>query len=407
LAIVLFVAPTASARQHPPGHVTPNKLTINVTQNPILTGDAVTLYGQLNVANKANRVVVLWHRLPNQRYFTRVQKVRTDAAGFWKIDRAENVVITNRSWFVTVARLRSRTIHERVQARVTLSGPSGVLLTGPAHKVTFTGHVDPNHRGERVYLQRQDSGNGDRWTTIDHTRLDHLSDYKIRHTFRNPGSASLRVLFKGDRRNIRSVSSSISVEIQQAQNPKLTLSPSAYSIDYGGSVTLSGVLAGPDNATKTVTLLSRQANQQFHQIATTTTDANGAYSFPLSPAHNALYRSEAAGKKSAQVAVGVHDVVTINPAGPVNSTAGDTVTFTGTVSPDKTGHTIELQKVGQDGKYHTIRESRVQSGSTYRFVHRLGSPGTKVFRVLITGGPYNQRGVSSSVTVNVAPKQQP
>jgi hypothetical protein len=407
LAMALFVAPAGA--KNPPHNQTPHRLTINVTQNPITTGDAVTLYGQLqNVTDKSDRTVVLWHRLPGQSRFTRVQTVRTDAAGFWKIDRAENVVITNRSWFVTVGKLRSRTIAEKVRATVTLDGPSGVLLTGPKHAVTFTGHVAPNNGGRKVYLQRQDSGNGDRWVTIDSARLNKLSDYTIKHTFRDPGSASLRVVFKGDRRNIRGESSSISVEIQQAQNPNLTLNPTAYSIAYGASVTLSGKLAGDTTGGKTVTLYSKQHGQkQLTAVSTTTTGSDGTYSFTLAPARNAIYQTRVGDKpRSAQVAVGVRDVVTINQSATA-STVGDPVTFTGTVSPDKQGHTIELQKAGKDGKFHTVQTSRVHSGSTYSFTRRFGAPGEKKLRVLITGGPYNQRGVSDTVTVKVAPKQLP
>ncbi len=43
------------------------------------------------------------------------------------------------------------------------------------------------------------------------------------------------------------------------------------------------------------------------------------------------------------------------------------------------------------------------SGSTYRIVHRFGSEGAKTFRVVVPGGPVNQRGVSDSVSLTVSP----
>lgn len=405
LAILAIVGPSAASAK--PGHPAPGKLTITVTQNPITTGDAVTLYGQLqNVTDISDRTVTLYHRLPGQRHFSRVQQVKTNDAGFWKIDRADGVVVTNRSWFVTVNHLRSQTINERVHATVTLSGPSGVLLTGPKHRVTFTGHVAPNNAGRRVYLQRQDGDAGDRWHTIDSARLNRSSDYTIKHWFKFPGTASLRVVFRGDRRNIRGESDELDVEIQQTQNPALTLTPSPYSIKFGESSTLSGTLAGDTTGGKTVTLYGRQANQKLTELATTTTAADGSYSFTRTPAHNAIYQVRADNKNSALAVIGVHDVVTINQS-TTSTTVGEQVTFTGAVTPDKQGHIVELQKLGENGRYHTVQVSRVRSGSTYSLTRRFGAPGEKKIRVLVPGGRFNQRGVSDTVTVSVAPKQLP
>ncbi len=50
---------------------------------------------------------------------------------------------------------------------------------------------------------------------------------------------------------------------------------------------------------------------------------------------------------------GVQDVVTMTSSSPT-STVGGHVTFTGSVSPDKAGHVIYLQKLGKDGDWHTV-----------------------------------------------------
>ncbi len=398
--LALALAPSASFARH----VTPHKLTINVTKNPIDANDALDIYGKLTVPNSANRTVVLYHRLPNQSRFTRVQRVQTDSAGLYVIHRVSGVVDTNRSWFVTAGRLRSRTVHERVRALITLNGPTGpVFLTGPRHAVTFTGHVTPNHSGERVFLQRQFGPDGSRWVTIDSGRIGRNSNYAIRHTFRVPdvGSSSLRVLFRGDRRNIRSVSPEREVTITQAQNPNLTLAPSAYSVKFGESVTLSGTVKGAP-AGQTVTIRGRTSGGKFMEVASAKTDANGNYSVTLTPAHNTVYSAVSGGKHSAQTFVGVRDVVTVNVS-PGPYTVGGTATFTGSVSPSKVGHVVELQKREADGDFRTIQVSRVGSGSTYRIVHRFGSDGSKTFRIVVPGGPVNERGVSDSVSLTVSP----
>jgi len=277
-----------------------------------------------------------------------------------------------------------------------------VFLTGPRHAVTFTGHVTPNHAGERVFLQRQFGSDGNRWATIDSGRIGRNSNYGIRHTFRvaDTGSSSLRVVFRGDRRNIRSVSPERDVTITQAQNPNLTLAPSAYSVKFGDSVTLSGTVKGAPTG-QTVTLRSRTSGGKFHDVASTTTDASGKYSFSRAPVRNAVYSATSGAKHSAQTFVGVRDVVTVNVS-PGPYTVGGTATFSGSVSPAKVGHVVELQKLDKDGDYRTIQVSRVGSGSTYNIVHRFGSDGSKRFRIVVPGGPVNERGVSDSVSLTVS-----
>jgi hypothetical protein len=402
LAILAIVGPAAASAK--PGYKAPNKLTINTTQNPIPTGDAVTLYGQLqNVSDVSDRTVTLYHRLPNQRHFTRVQTVKTNAAGFWQIDRAEGVVRTNRAWFVTVNHLRSRTIVERVHATVTLNGPSAALTN---ERVVFAGHVSPaKHRGDRVVLQRQVGDDGDDYATIKSVRIGSGSNYTIPVRFKTPGTRTLRVVFKGDRFNIRGESNPVSIDVSQRQNENETLSASKDPITFGESVTLSGVVKGAAAGTQVV-LRGHTYKQAYSQLAATTTDAGGAYSFTVSPTHNTVYQTKSEGRTSAQVFEGVRDAVTIT-ASSTTSKVGESVTFIGFVAPDKAGHVVYLQKKGDDGDFHTVNVSRVKTGSSYSLTHRFGSPGTKVFRVLVPGGPYNHRGISPTATVTVDPRTQP
>lgn len=55
---------------------------------------------------------------------------------------------------------------------------------------------------------------------------------------------------------------------------------------------------------------------------------------------------------------------------------GQTVTFTGTVLPDKAGQVIYLQKLGKDGDFHTVEIGFVRGGSMFQFRYTIGSPGT-------------------------------
>ena len=206
---------------------------------------------------------------------------------------------------------------------------------------------------------------------------------------------------KATRRNIASVSDVLSYEISQAQNPALTLNSSADPITVGQSTTLSGTLQ--NGGGQTVNLLAKTRGGQFTQVATTVADSNGNYSFVQVPLHSTLYQAQGGGKQSAQLFEGVKFLLTASEA-PSTVNAGDQVTFSGTVSPDATGHVIYLQRQNPSGNgFHTVQAANVGTGSVYSISRRLFVPGTKVFRVLIPGGPMNQGAASQTFTVNVNP----
>jgi hypothetical protein len=77
------------------------------------------------------------------------------------------------------------------------------------------------------------------------------------------------------------------------------------------------------------------------------------------------------------------------------------VVFTGTVTPDKSGHVIYLQKLGSDNDWHNVEVRVVRSDASFRFGWTFGSAGSKQFRARIPGGPYNLGGASQAVTIGV------
>lgn len=408
LGCLLALAPAAAqARRHPSPNGRHN-ISIAVSDNPVVTGDQLAIFGRLNGPNNAHRVVVLWHRINPRRFFTPIQRTRTDAHGFYAFLRQHGVVNTNRNWYVKSLGARSRTVHERVFSLVTLNGPAdgSNLETGPAHKVTFSGTVSPHTAGDAVILQRQNATSGKGWHRIDRTHVRRGGRFSFRHTFRVPGDANVRVLVRATRRNKASVSDVLSYEISQAQNPALTLRSSANPLTVGQSTALSGTLQG--GAGQAVNLFARTVGGRFTQVATTVADSSGNYSFVQVPLHSTLYRAQGGGKRSAQLFEGVRFLLTASES-PSTVDSGQSVTFSGTVSPDATGHVIYLQRQNAGGHgFHTVKVQNVAAGSVYSITRRLFVPGTKVFRVRIPGGPRNQ-GVASqtfTVTVNPASPQQ-
>ena len=400
MCMLLLLPAAAQARRHssPNGR---HNISITVSDNPVVAGDQLVIFGRLKGPNNGHRVVTLWHRINPRPKFTPVQQTTTDGQGFYAFFRSQGVVNSNRNWYVRSLGARSRTVHERVFSLVTLSGPAdgSNLLTGPAHKVTFTGTVAPFTAGDQVVLQRQSSDKGKGWHTIDRGRVQPGGSFSITHTFRVPGDADIRVLVKGTRRNIASASNVLSYQISQAQNPNLTLNPSADPITVGQSVMLTGTLAGGGG--QTVTLFAKTHGQQLAQVGQTTADPSGNYTFTQTPLHNTIYQVKGGGKSSAQLFEGVKDLLTASET-PSTVAAGQSVTFSGTVAPDKTGHVIYIQRQNPDGNgFHTVQVGTVGPGSVYSISRRLFAPGTKVFRVLIPGGPLNQGAASQPFTVTV------
>jgi hypothetical protein len=398
LAVVLPVG--AQARTHQIG--------IQAIPNPIDAGDPMVIVGHLSGPGNANQQVNLFHHLPNQFGFSFVQSVRTDSHGNYLITRNPGVVTTNRAWFVRSDGAQSRTVHEGVRALVTLNASTTTAKSN--QPVVFTGHVTPNHAGDRVFLQRQVGDDDDDWRNIAGAsgRLDGQSNFRIERRFRVPDvdGLTVRAVIRRDRRNLAGASKPVDVTVQQNQNPKFTLNASQDPISVGQSVTLSGILAGPNNANRTVVLYGHEHNQGYHVVTTAATDASGNYSFAAqSPVHTTVYQARTAtgNRRSAQVFEAVRDVIPAVSVTPSSPAVGQVVSIKGTVSPDKTGHFIELQRVGRDGDYHTIKVVRVGVGSSFEFLVRFSVPGTKRLRVHINGGPFNWGANSPPFNVVVSP----
>jgi hypothetical protein len=384
-------------------------LTINAIPNPIDSGEGVFIYGHLNVPPVGGQRIILYHHLAGSgRGYTRIGETTTDSHGFYEFTRAEDVVTTNRSWFVRdagVHQIHSRTVFERVAALVSLSASTSSAVTG--QPVVLTGHVDPSHAGERVVLQ-QETASGE-WRNVTTDRLDGASNYSITHRWHFAGDHTVRVVLPADVRNIRSAANPVTVAVQQKQVPGFTIDTSDQLISYGQPVTISGTL---DNGPNTpVTLWARGRDQgRFIPVADTTTASDGNYQFaPQAPTANTLYQVRttlAPHRHSAVLFEGVQDVLTLTPSS-TTSQVGGHITFTGTVLPDKAGEVVYLQRLGADGDWHNEEIRFVTNASTFQFGWTFGKAGTYQFRARITGDGVNVGGASAPVTIQVSPATNP
>lgn len=384
-----------------------NGLTIHVAPNPIIAGDGVLIYGQLTGTNVAGQQIVLYHRIPPRGHFSVVGRTTTDSYGLYEFPRAEGVVYSNRGWFVRGPdETHSRTVHERVAALVDIQASTTNAVT--RQPIVFSGHVTPNHAFERVLLQTQ-RGSSDDWHTIARTRLSRGSDYSLVHRFHFPGQRDVRVLFRGDDRNVRSASDPVTITVQQRQAPGFTISSSSPIISVGPSATIAGKLytAGTNKpgSDTPVTLCGRESGQSGFTCDTAgVTSADGSYSFNVSPEHNEVYVVRTTlppHRHTARLLEGVRDDVSMT-ASPASAQAGQKVAFSGSATPDKAGDTVYLERLGSDGDWHIVGVSRVQQNSTFQFVRVFGTAGTKTFRARVLPDPQNLGGVSGTVNVSVS-----
>jgi hypothetical protein len=398
----------AAAPQHNRG------LSIHAVPRQIVAGEAVLIYGQLKGSDHGNQLIRLYHRVNPAPFFSLIGTTRTNPTGQYEFTRAEGIVLSNRRWFVRgPADTHSRTVSERVAAEVSIasvpSAVNGTVSETTRHPIVFSGHVVPDHTGGRVLLQTE-KGTANSWTTLKAGRIGPGSNYQISFAWRTPGERDVRVVFPGDRRNTAGTSDSLGIQIQQTQVPGFSIQSSDPVVVNGQSATISGVLDKPGTTTpETSTSVSLFAhapgNGPYHLVQTATTDpTTGSYSFTVQSDTNELYQVRttfAPIRSSAALFQGVQDVVSMSASSPTSTVNGH-VTFQGNVQPDKAGHVIYLEKLGQDDQWHVVEVSYVNANSNYQFGWTFGTAGTKQFRARITGGPVNVGAASAPVTVDVS-----
>jgi hypothetical protein len=340
--------------------------------------------------------------------------VTTEKTGAYKIEDATPLTADSRFYAVADgAQSQYRSV--KVAALVELKGPAenvqlqAGLRTGRRNRVTFTGTVTPADVGALVILQRQDALTGNEWHRIGSGVVtagpsSSVGVFSITHRFLVPGDADIRVLLRSPFRNAPTPSNFLTYEISQAQNASLTIKSSTDPITFGQPVTISGVAAGAANVP--VTLLARTAHQSgFGPVAEVKTNATGGYEFPAqSPVDNTFYEVKGNGRTSAVLYEAVRNVITASVLPGLSVEVGQTLKFSGNVSPERVGHVIYLERENALGTaFHVEQVSTIQPGSVFSIEHTVYEAGTSVFRVRIPGDPQNGGGVSQTFTIQITP----
>jgi hypothetical protein len=420
-AALLVTAPTGAlaAPKLPKhkGHVSPAGCRLSESADPHIvgSGDSVVLTGVLNCpgGGPSGQTVTVFERIAGvPGGFKNVGTTTTAAGGSYSF--TPTPVITDSTFYTRAAGARSANHTVKVAPQVTVATspplPEGSqLFTGPAHKVTFKGSVNPIDRGAEVVLQRETGGSTEEWGTIQqHNFVKADGSFEIVHRFVVPGDANLRVVLRPHGMfDARGVSNVLTYEISQTQNPNLTLEPSADPVNFGAPLTLKGVVKAGSG--QKVILMARTFGSPSANIGETTSGAGGAFEFKIaSEEKNTFYRALSGTVSSAVLFEGVKWVIDSAAVSATKVTSGEEVTFSGTASPDRAGHFVYLERKNAVGNgYHVVDLGTVTfSGptiGTFKIQYPVIGSGMQQYRIHIPGDPINQATSSTAFVLEVSP----
>lgn len=414
---------------HPKLHAAPRagasakcRLSIQAAPRVITVGESTSVSGQLICAGApaANQAVTVYEHSAGSGVTSIVGSPMTEAKGFYQVTASG--FMTNTQFFARSGSVQSGHRTVRVQVQVTSEPPTpadGAQLftaAGPfkggvrsrtrlTNQVTFAGRVNPVDSGATVVLQRENATANEEWHEIGIGAVQANGKYLLKHTFGAPGDANIRIVVRPPSQiNAVGATTPVSYEISQAQNPLLTIESKADPITSGGSVTITGVVAGANS--QPITLLARARGGTFAPVAKATTGAGGVYTFTQSPLTNTFYEVTSATTNSAILFEGVKYALGISSISASTVQAGQPLTISGTVSPAVSGHTIYLErqnpsKIG----FHVVEEGMVTvTAGTYSITHTFFTATSgAVLRVKIPGDPENQGVGSAFFTITVTP----
>jgi hypothetical protein len=185
----------------------------------------------------------------------------------------------------------------------------------------------------------------------------------------------------------------------------LTVASTPNPSTAGNKVVVSGGMLGSPSAGATVALRQELPGQAgFHQIAQTTLNSSGHYTFTLGRGKVKTDRKwyvTAAGLDSPTIDQLVRAVVTLAPSSGT-AAAGAAIELRGQVSPSHAGETVLIeQRAG--GRWVVFAHPRLSRGSSYSVSHRFAHAGKAQLRAVLRADSRNDTSNSRTITVVVKP----
>lgn len=186
----------------------------------------------------------------------------------------------------------------------------------------------------------------------------------------------------------------------------LTCSATPRKVTFGKSATISGQLTGADNGGVKVDLEQDPApfGDGFEKTGTElTTDANGSFSVPVTPAVNTRYQATAKSSPPvtcAAVTVRVRHKVTFRVSDS-KVRRGQKVRFKGAVAPAHVGAKVRIQRRTSRG-FKTVTKAKLfASGTRSVYSKRIRIKRKGTYRVMMPADAEHAKGVSRKRTIRV------
>jgi hypothetical protein len=399
-------------------------LSLHLTPTSITSRDDILAFGKLTGSDRGNRKVHLYV-VPNTT-LRAIRPVRgnilcridlsaaTDSAsattapdGTWQTTLSGSTTKVN-SQVIAASKLKHPGAHEcsvvstklgsfKAKAIVTADSPPASTPTDT--QISIGAKISPgtSHPHERLSLERRSNG---AWQKVASAKTDAGGHAVIKVSFTQPGVKTLRVRFGGDVANTAASSDSFQLTAEQKQNAAFTINPAAHTVTTGESVMVTGTLGGSGSAGRLIQLVGHDVTG-FHTLGFLNADPSGNYAFSTGAlAHSTalvVEVSDTPSRRSAEAHVIARSIVTLTSVtGPHAGAAyvGDPVTFGGSITPNRHGDEVDLQRQGDGGVWHTIDTAHVKSDGTYSIVHQFLKAGPVPLRVVIPGDDSDGRGVS-------------
>ena len=391
------------------------RLSLEGPSEPIDPGGSALLEGRLTCAGGApaspQRVTLFQHEAGTPG-FTLASNATTALDGAYQLQ--SEVLHANSVFYVSAAGTRSARVRVSVAPLVTLKGsPASAAPPARAPRsrrpgargipsatvVTFSGTVTPAYEDATVVLQRKVPG-ARRWRLLGRAALSVDGTYAITHAFRRAGEVDVRVVVH-HRGTIAAASQTLAYMTPPRQNPLLRIEASADPLTVGQPVTISGTLAG--GVLRPVILWARPPGGAFTEVAQTTTDTQGSYSFAaLTPLESTCYRVEAGSVRSVVLRERVaYRIVLATPA--TGTLVLQALTLDGSVTPIPAGHLVYLERASESGfGFHRVGVATVAADGSFSITQSLAGAGSARLRVAVPGDAEHYEAASDPFAVRLA-----
>lgn len=183
----------------------------------------------------------------------------------------------------------------------------------------------------------------------------------------------------------------------------LTIAASPNPSKAGQKIVIKGAVVGNAVSGAQIVLWRERAGQSsFQQMAQTTTDSSGAYTFTLPGgtvmADQAYYASSSAAR-SATIHQLVEAAVGLTPSAR-SARVGQAVVLRGHVTPSHAGQTVLIERK-HGSAWGVLARARLGRGSSYTLSHRFTQRGKAELRVVLRADTRNTQSLSRTVTITV------